>query len=221
MSTASSFDEFVGRLDGSLVVVTASAGDQNAGCVVGFHTQCSIEPLRYAVWLSKANLTYRVSLFATHLGIHCLTDQDRSLFDLFGGTSGDHTEKFALCNWAAGPGGTPLLTACPTRAVVEIKSRWDDGSDHVCLVGSPVDVELGPSALPMRLAAAAIHDAGHTATERPEPVDLTDDTATSSHHPDAMTDARRHELEQAAAGAGHAVNFSATEPDEPTDPNGR
>src|SRR4051794_25803257 len=66
------FDRFVAQLDTSLVVVTAAADGQHAGCVVGFHTQCSISPQRYAVWLSKGNLTYRVSLFATHLAVHLL-----------------------------------------------------------------------------------------------------------------------------------------------------
>jgi len=209
-----SFDDFVARLDGSLVVVTAAAGDQRAGCVVGFHTQCSIEPVRYAVWLSKANLTYRVSLFAEHVAIHFLTGEDRQLFELFGGTSGDRTEKFALCDWAPGPGGTPLLTACPTRAVLKVESRWDDGSDHVCVVGAPVHVELGPAVPPMRLAAGALNDAGHAATERPEPGDLTGDHESARHHPDAMGEGRREELEQAAAGAGHAVELGARQPDE-------
>jgi flavin reductase (DIM6/NTAB) family NADH-FMN oxidoreductase RutF len=218
MSTTASFDELIHRLDGSLVVVTAAAGDQRAGCVVGFHTQCSIEPARYALWLSKANLTYRVALFATHVGVHFLTGEDRPLFELFGGTSGDRTEKFDLCDWAPGPGGTPLLTACPTRVVLEIESRWDDGSDHVCVTGAPVDVDLGPPALPLRLAAAVLPAAGHAAGERPEPGDLTGDHETASHHPDAMGDDRRNELEQAAAGAGHAVEFKAGQPDEATAP---
>jgi flavin reductase (DIM6/NTAB) family NADH-FMN oxidoreductase RutF len=216
MSTTD-FDEFVRRIDASLVVVTTAAGDQRAGCVVGFHTQCSIEPVRYAVWLSKANLTYRVALFASHVAVHYLTTGDRSLFELFGGTSGDRTEKFALCDWAPGPGGAPLLAAGPTRAVLEITSRWDDGSDHLCVVGSPVDIDLGPPALPMRLSASEIPDAGHEADERPEPEDLTDSDAPARGHPDAIGDDRRRELEQAAAGAGHAVELGASQPDQEPD----
>ena len=159
-----------------------------------------------------------MTLFATHVGIHFLTDQDRAIFELFGGTSGDRTEKFALCDWAPGREGTPLLTACPTRAVLEIMSRWDDGGDHLCVVGAPVDIDLGPPALPMRLSAAASHDAGHEATERPEPGDLTGDDTAAGRHPDAMGEDRRHELEQAAAGAGHAIELGAQHSDEPPAP---
>jgi flavin reductase (DIM6/NTAB) family NADH-FMN oxidoreductase RutF len=216
MSTTE-FDEFVRRIDASLVVVTTAEGDQRAGCVVGFHTQCSIAPLRYAVWLSKANLTYRVALFASHVAVHFLTTQDRTLFELFGGTSGDRTEKFALCDWAPGPGGTPLLEAAPTRAVLEIASRWDDGGDHLCVVGAPVKIELGPAALPMRLSASDIAEPGHEASERPEPEDLTDAGEPAGDHPDAMGDARRRELEQAAAGAGHSVELGASQPDQEPD----
>ena len=211
--SATGFDEFVHRIDASLVVATTAAGDQRAGCVVGFHTQCSIEPVRYALWLSKANLTYRVALFASHVVVHFLTDDDRSLFELFGGTSGDRTEKFALCDWSPGPGGTPLLTAAPTRAVLKITSRWDDGSDHVCVVGAPVAVELGPPAVPLRLSASTLPAAGHEATERPEPEDLSGAGTAAGGHPDAMTDDRRRALEQAAAGAGHPVELSSSHED--------
>jgi flavin reductase (DIM6/NTAB) family NADH-FMN oxidoreductase RutF len=207
------FDELIQRIDASLVVATTAAGDQRAGCVVGFHTQCSIEPTRYAVWLSKANLTYRVALFASHVAVHLLTDRDRSLFELFGGTSGDRTEKFALCDWAPGPGGAPLLVGAPNRMVLEITSRWDDGSDHVCVVGTPVSVELGRPALPLRLAVSAAPAPGHDATDRPQPDDLSDAAADAAGHPDAMSDAQRREVEQAAAGAGHAIELDASHAD--------
>ena len=172
------FDRFATQLDSSLVVVTTSADDQLAGCVVGFHTQCSIAPPRYAVWISKANLTYRVSLFATHLGVHLLAEGDRSLLQLFGATSGDRTDKFARCDWSPGPGGVPLLNSCPTRVVLEITSRWDDGSDHACFVGTPILAQRAAET-PMRLSQSGQIDAGHEATERSTPQDLvrTDEAA--------------------------------------------
>ena len=70
--SATAFDAVVKRLDDPLIVVTTASDDERAGCLVGFHTQCSIEPLRYAIWLSKANVTYRVGLFASHLAVHFL-----------------------------------------------------------------------------------------------------------------------------------------------------
>ena len=46
--------------------------------------QSSIEPQRYCVWLSKANYTYRVALYSSHLVIHFLTADDLPLAELFG-----------------------------------------------------------------------------------------------------------------------------------------
>ncbi len=215
--TRDAFDAFVTRLDGALLVVTAATEDQRAGCVVGFHTQCSIDPPRYAVWLSKANFTYRVALFSTHLALHMVGADDRLLVQLFGGTSGDHTEKFALVNWAPGPGGVPLLAQCPSRIVLERLTTLDDGGDHVCFVGSPVNAELAPDGAPMRVADAADVDPGHEADERAAPADLGADERPPDDHGSPMDAADRRGMENAAAGAGHAVDLS---PDAPQDRGG-
>ena len=63
---------FAGLLDGPMYVVTAAAARERAGCLVGFAGQCSIEPERHMVWISKANHTYRVATAAGHLGVHLL-----------------------------------------------------------------------------------------------------------------------------------------------------
>ena len=96
---SAAFDAIAKGLDPSLLIVTTATGDQRAGCVVGFHSQCSIDPLRYAVWLSKANVTYRVAMFATHVGLHVPVAGDEALIALFGATTGDDVDKFALCDW--------------------------------------------------------------------------------------------------------------------------
>ena len=54
-------DAFMDRLNPEMCVVTAASGTERSGCLVGFSAQCSIEPARYAVWLSKANHTYGVA----------------------------------------------------------------------------------------------------------------------------------------------------------------
>ena len=65
------FDEMVADADPSMVIVTTVVGDERSGCLVGFHSQCSIDPPRYAVWISKANHTHgvaeRADTFAVHL----------------------------------------------------------------------------------------------------------------------------------------------------------
>src|SRR5690606_29238429 len=79
--------------------------------------QSSIEPRRYTVWLSKANHTYRVGLLSTHAAVHFLTADDRDLAERFGTLSGDRVDKFAGLDVAGGPGGVPVLAACPLRLV--------------------------------------------------------------------------------------------------------
>jgi flavin reductase (DIM6/NTAB) family NADH-FMN oxidoreductase RutF len=204
--TSSPFDTLMAHADSALVVVTTASDDQRAGCVVGFHTQCSIEPVRYAVWFSKANFTYRVSLFATHLAVHFLGADDMELAELFGATTGDRFDKFAHCEWEPGPGGVPLLDRCPNRLVLARTSAWDDGGDHVCLVGAPVHAEATTDLVPLRLSAGHDIDAGHPVEERGEPSDLHAEVAEEPPDPDGGTS--RHELEGAAAGAGHRVDLS-------------
>jgi flavin reductase (DIM6/NTAB) family NADH-FMN oxidoreductase RutF len=209
--TTEDFDAFVARLDGALLVVTAATEEERAGCIVGFHTQCSIDPPRYAVWLSKANFTYRVALFTTHLALHMVDAGDRMLLQLFGGTSGDRTEKFALVDWAPGPGGVPLLTQCPSRVVLERTTVLDHGGDHVCFVGTPVDAGFSPDVEPMRLADAADVEAGHEADERAAPAELGADEPAAAEHGSPMDAEDRRRIESAAAGAGHAIDLSPEE----------
>lgn len=161
-------DELVAAADSALVVVTTASEDQRAGCLVGFHGQCSIEPFRYSVWLSRANHTHRVALFATHFAVHFLSDAHEDLAELFGTTSGDQVDKFTRCEWTAGAGDVPLLTGVPA-VVFARQSLWSDASDHVCLVGEPVAVQTGAAYRPLRLSGAHRLQAGHAAEERPVP----------------------------------------------------
>jgi flavin reductase (DIM6/NTAB) family NADH-FMN oxidoreductase RutF len=163
------FSGLVAPLDPAMVVVTTVADGERAGCLVGFHAQCSIAPTRYAAWLSKANHTYRVALHARHVAVHVLAQGDLELARLFGTTSGDRVDKFAECDWTAGPGGVPLLTACSHRFAATRATLLDDGSDHVCLVLEPTEVHARGSLEPLRFSQAQHLDAGHDAQERPTP----------------------------------------------------
>ena len=168
--TEEGFDDLVAVLDTPMVIVTTALEETRAGCLVGFHAQCSIEPRRYAIWLSKANHTCRVALHAEHFAVHFLSKDDRDLAELFGTTSGDTTDKFARCEWSAGPEGIPLLDRCPRRIVVRRTGLLDEGSDHVCFVGEPIEVGTAGSFVPMRLSDVADLDPGHEATDRPDEV---------------------------------------------------
>ena len=165
-------DALVRSLDGPMAVVTVASPRERAGCLVGFHAQSSIEPRRYTVWLSKANHTYRVGLLSTHAAVHFLTADDRDLAERFGTLSGDRVDKFAGLDVAGGPGGVPVLAACPHRLVGRRVALPDEGGDHVCVVLDPVEVRTTGPFTPLRLSDVRDLDAGHPAGDRPAPASV-------------------------------------------------
>jgi flavin reductase (DIM6/NTAB) family NADH-FMN oxidoreductase RutF len=136
------FNALVSELDYPMFVVTTAAGGEPAGCLVGFATQCSIDPPRFLVCLSKENRTYRVARDAHLLAVHSLPADATDLAELFGGETGDRVDKFAQCEWRPGPGGVPLLERCRNRFVGSVAARADVG-DHVAFVLAPVMAEKG------------------------------------------------------------------------------
>jgi len=168
------FAALVASLDPAMAIVTTVLGDQRAGCLIGFHAQCSIEPPRYVVWLSKANHTYRVSLLAPRFAVHFLDEADRDLAALFGGSSGDDVDKLSLCDWHPGPQGVPLLDQVPNRVIGTRRAVLDEGSDHVCLVIELDHVDhadRAPPFRPLRLSMVDDIEPGHGAEDRPEPAE--------------------------------------------------
>jgi len=153
-------------VDPPLIVLTTTAEDERAGCVVGFHAQASIEPEQYCVWMSKANHTYRVGLRATHFAVHFLTTEDLDLAERFGTVSGEDTDKFAGVDFELDEFGVPLLTACPNRITLERIALLDDGGDHVCLTARVTSAENKGSFEPLRLSGADHLSPGHEPEER-------------------------------------------------------
>lgn len=129
-------DPFTDALNYPMYVVTAEADGERAGCLVGFGSQCSIEPVRFMMWLSKANRTYRVAVHAERLAVHLLAQDQEHLARLFGGETGDRTDKFARTGWHPGPGGAPVLDEAPAWFVGRVESRID-GGDHVGFLLAP------------------------------------------------------------------------------------
>ena len=130
-----SFQALIATIEVPSFVVTTAAEGERAGCLVGFTTQCSIEPLRFGVWLSKVNHTYRVAQSATTLVVHLLRADDRDLADRFGGKTGDEVDKFAGVDWSPGPDGCPVLDRLDWFAG-SIIDRVDTG-DHVLYLLAP------------------------------------------------------------------------------------
>ncbi|HET9139003.1 flavin reductase family protein [Actinophytocola sp.] len=130
------FDALVGELDYPMFIVTATDGTRRAGCLIGFASQCSIDPPRFMVWLSKNNHTYLVAKRADVLAVHVPTKANRDLAVLFGTRTGFEVDKFDQCDWRAGPGGVPVLADCPQWFCGRVLSRHDTG-DHVGLLLAP------------------------------------------------------------------------------------
>ena len=160
---AAALAELTARADSALTIVTTAPDGEPSGCLVGFHSQCSIEPWRYAVWLSKANHTYRRALLADHLAVHLVGSADHDLAAHFGSETGDEVDKFAAVAWAPGAGGAPLLERLPNRFVGRRLDVLDTGGDHVCLVLEPVTVDVAGAFTPLRLSGVDDITPGHPA----------------------------------------------------------
>jgi flavin reductase (DIM6/NTAB) family NADH-FMN oxidoreductase RutF len=158
------FDALVAAIEYPLFIVTTANPDgERGGCLIGFATQCSIEPPRFLAGLSKKNHTFRVAETASHLCVHVIGKDDKDLAELFGGETGDEVDKFARCDWHEGPEGVPVLDGVDAWFVGNIIDRVDLG-DHVGHVLAPVAVQVARPANLQSQDAKDI-DAGHPARE--------------------------------------------------------
>ena len=130
------FDELASRLDYPMLVVTAAAGGERSGCLVGFHTQTTIDPPRLLLCLSDKNHTTRVAAAAEALGVHVLPADALALAELFGGRTGDEVDKFAGCDWHEGPAGVPVLDGAAGWFAARVLERIPLG-DHVGYLVEP------------------------------------------------------------------------------------
>ena len=162
MDAAATFHSLVGDLEYPMFIVTARADGEPLGCLVGFATQTSIDPPRFAVCLSHKNRTFRRGHETTLLGVHCVPADAADLAELFGGHTGDEVEKFERCAWHDGPGGVPLLDACPNRFVGRVLWRADAG-DHDVFLLEPVAAEAAPGPDEFTFHRAKRIEAGHEA----------------------------------------------------------
>jgi len=134
----SAVHELISELDYPMFIVTATAGGERAGCLVGFATQCSIEPPRFLACLSDKNRTFRVAREAELLVVHLVPEDADELAELFGSQTGDEIDKFERCAWHPGPGGTPVLDACGNWFAGRILERLPAG-DHWAFLLEPIE----------------------------------------------------------------------------------
>lgn len=140
MDLRQTFDALMGDLEYPMFIVTARAGEEPLGCLVGFAAQASIHPQRFLVCLSRVNHTYRRGHDAAHLGVHSVPEGADDLAELFGGETGDEVDKFARIAWHDGPHDVPLLDDCRNRFVGRVVDRMDAG-DHTAFLLEPVAAE--------------------------------------------------------------------------------
>jgi flavin reductase (DIM6/NTAB) family NADH-FMN oxidoreductase RutF len=105
------FKSLIAHLDNQMLIVTTAVGEERSGCLVGFATQCSINPTRFLVCLSKKNHTYRIAAAGAEvLVVHLPRMADLEVARHFGALTGDEVDKFVGIDWQPGPGGAPVLT---------------------------------------------------------------------------------------------------------------
>jgi flavin reductase (DIM6/NTAB) family NADH-FMN oxidoreductase RutF len=137
------FEEVAASLDYPMFVVTTVADDgERSGCLIGFATQCSINPPRWLACLSVKNRTFRVARRAERLAVHLLHGHDTKTAELFGAETGDDVDKFAAVTWHPGPGGVPVLDGAKAWFAGPILEVVDLG-DHHGFVLDPVDGDVG------------------------------------------------------------------------------
>lgn len=137
-SGGEAFHSLVSGVDYPMFIVTTVAEGERSGCLVGFATQGSIDPIRLVVMLSRANHTCKVALRASQLVVHFLHHGNLELAKLFGEETGDRTDKFTRCAWQQVDGvQPPVLSGTRGWAAGPVLSRFDAG-DHI---GHVLDVE--------------------------------------------------------------------------------
>ncbi|MET0614660.1 MAG: flavin reductase family protein [Thermoleophilaceae bacterium] len=156
------FQRLVAQLDYPMFIATVAAGGERAGCLIGFATQCSIDPPRFLAGISDKNRTFRVAKGADAMAIHLVPEDAGDLAELFGGETGDELDKFARADWHEGPGGVPLLDGCPNRFAGRIVDRIDFG-DHVGMVLEPFFAEADEEAAQLGFHRAKRIEPGHEA----------------------------------------------------------
>lgn len=152
----------VAELDYPMFIVTVAAGGERSGCLIGFATQCSIDPPRFLVCLSDKNRTFRVARHAEVLVVHLVPAHADALAELFGSLTGDDVDKFSRCEWFPGPNGTPILAECGNWFAGRILDRLPAG-DHWAFVLEPFQASSDTTEGAFTFHRAKRIDAGHEA----------------------------------------------------------
>jgi flavin reductase (DIM6/NTAB) family NADH-FMN oxidoreductase RutF len=156
------FSELTGALDYPMMIVTTRDDREPAGCLVGFSTQCSMDPPRFIVCLSDKNHTFRIASRAAALAVHFIPTDNTDLARLFGSQTGDTIDKFSRCRWHPGPLEMPILDECPRWFVGRILDRQPVG-DHATFILDPIAAGNDGSTDNLTFDQVKVLDPGHDA----------------------------------------------------------
>jgi flavin reductase (DIM6/NTAB) family NADH-FMN oxidoreductase RutF len=162
MSSDNPAEALTEQTDYPIYVVCVDHAGQKAGCVAGFVTQCSIDPVRFLVCVSKANHTYEVGKEAAAMSLHLLGSEQHDLAELFGHLTGDSSDKFERTTWKPGKTGAPVLQRCAAWIEGEVLVKHDVG-DHVAFLLTPVSGGAGPEDGQLTVAQSRDITPGHPA----------------------------------------------------------
>ena len=154
--------ELVAELDYPMFIVTVASSGERSGCLVGFTTQCSIDPPRFLVCISDKNRTHRVALESEAMVVHLVPEDATGLAELFGSETGDEVDKFERCSWRPGPAGIPVLEECGNWFAGRILDRMDAG-DHTAFLLAPFDAASDPGEGSFEFHRARRMEPGHEA----------------------------------------------------------
>ena len=155
----SPFQRLVATLDYPVYIVTTATRNQTSGCLIGFATQCSINPPRFLVCISKKNRTLEIARQADVLAVHVVDEKDMHLAEIFGGETGDDTDKFARVSWHY-VHGVPVLDSCKRWFAGTVLGRIALG-DHVGFLLEPIEAEKGAQSEQLTVQEARGIEPGH------------------------------------------------------------
>ena len=153
------FQRLVATLDYPVYIVTTASYNKRSGRLIGFATQCSINPPRFLACISKKNRTLEIARQADVLAVHIVEEKDRNLAELFGGETGDEVDKFAQVSWHT-EHGVPILDACECWFAGTVIGRIALG-DHVGFLLEPIDAEKGARSEQLTFQEARNIEPGH------------------------------------------------------------
>jgi flavin reductase (DIM6/NTAB) family NADH-FMN oxidoreductase RutF len=158
--TRKEIHRLVAELDYPMYIVTAADGRELSGCLIGFATQCSVDPPRFLACISEKNHTFAVAARSDVLVVHLVPSDAEDLAELFGGETGDDVDKFDRCAWQEGPGGVPVLDRCENWFAGRVLDRFDVG-DHRAHLLEPIEAGTDGGERGFTFHRARTIDPGH------------------------------------------------------------